>query len=164
MVSFQIEIEKCIRISVDGKLAYHLSRVRSSVNNEGHDVVLPFSVSRRPVTDDGIDALNHFIRRNAPDLLVADMDGADEIIRHHMAAFFCASLIHFERRVRKTSSAKLQRLVQRSLGHLESIRALETEKGWAVCGFFRPQFGTLCEAEDTIAGGGYLLALACQLP
>lgn len=101
------------------------------------------------VTAKEIDDLDMLIRRNDPDALVWDLDADYEnITRHHACAFFCACLIYFERRLRKTPPKKLQRLVQRSLDHLDTTRTLENEKGLDVCGLFWPEFITVCEAED----------------
>lgn len=99
-------------------------------------------------TQEEIEDLDLFIRRNDPDVLVSDMDEEyDEITRHHTCAFFCASLIYFERRVRKTPPRRIQRLVQRSLDHLSAIDLLETEQKLEVCGLFWPVFITACEAD-----------------
>ncbi|TVY44463.1 Arginine metabolism regulation protein II [Lachnellula occidentalis] len=103
----------------------------------------------KPILEGIIDDLDLFIRRNDPDVLLSDLDECyDEITRHHTCAFFCASLIYFERRVRKTSQKKLQRLVQRSLDHLEAIRSIEVERNMDVCGLLWPEFVTACETED----------------
>lgn len=99
-------------------------------------------------TQQEVEDLDLFIRRNDPDVLVQDMDEEyDNITRHHTCAFFCASLIYFERRLRKTPPRKIQRLVQRSLDHLTAIDVLETEQKLDVCGLFWPVFVTACEAE-----------------
>ncbi|KAH8661733.1 fungal-specific transcription factor domain-containing protein [Ilyonectria robusta] len=100
-------------------------------------------------TQEEIEDLDLFIRRNDPDVLISDMEEEyDDITRHHTCTFFCASLIYFERRLRKTSPRKIQRLVQRSLDHLCAIDALEVEQKLVVCGLFWPVFVTACEAEN----------------
>ncbi|KAI0126194.1 fungal-specific transcription factor domain-containing protein [Xylariales sp. AK1849] len=99
-------------------------------------------------TNEEIEGLDQFIRRNDPDVMLSDLNERyDAITRHHTCAFFCASLIYFERRVRKTSPRWIQRMVQRSLDHLEAIATLETQQQLDVCGLFWPEFVTACEAE-----------------
>lgn len=103
----------------------------------------------RHATEEEIDGLDVHIRNNDPDTIVSDLDGSEDcLIRHHTCAFFCATLIYFERRLRHTPARKLQRLVRRSLDHFDAIRALEVERGDKVCGLFWPEFVTACEAED----------------
>jgi hypothetical protein len=100
-------------------------------------------------TEQEKDDLEIHIRRNDPDVLVAYLDDDyEEITRHHACSFFCATLIYFERRVRETHPSRLQRLVQRSLDHLDVTRSLENKAGLDVCGLFWPEFITTCEAED----------------
>lgn len=99
-------------------------------------------------TTDEIDELDRHIRCNDPDVMVTDMIEYDEITRHHTCAFFCACLIYFERRLRRTHPCRIQRLVQRSLDHLEAIRGIEKDRNLDVCGIFWPEFVTACEAEE----------------
>lgn len=110
------------------------------------------STSARQATEEEISDLEVHIRVSDPDTLVLDIDGSEDgLARHHTCAFFCAAVIYFERRLKNTPATKLQRLVRRSLDHLEAIRTLEVERGYKVCGLFWPEFVTACEAED-VAG------------
>lgn len=107
-----------------------------------------FSNPTSNVTADEIAGLEQHIRRNDPDLMLTGLNHYDEIARHHSCAFFCACLIDFERRIRKTKPDGLQRIVQRSLDHLEAIRDIEKSRNLDVCGMFWPEFITACEAAE----------------
>ena len=110
------------------------------------------STSSCTATEEEVNDLRLHIRLNDPDAHVSLLDESeDSLIRHNTSAFFCATLIYFERRLLHTPAKKLQRLVRRSLDHFDAIRALELERGYKVCGLFWPEFITACEAED-VAG------------
>lgn len=99
-------------------------------------------------TAEEINELDVYIRCNDPSVALAGVEGYDDIICHHAGAFFCACLLYFERRLRNTDPNKIQRIVQRSLYHLETVRNIEKERSLDVCGIFWPEFITACEAAE----------------
>lgn len=95
-----------------------------------------------------IDDLEYFIYTNKPisqSTLDLSCDGSSN---SYALVFFYATVIHFERSLRKTPPKELQYWVRQCLDHLEAIRVFEMQRGLEVCGLLWPEFITACEADD----------------
>lgn len=98
---------------------------------------------------DLLDDLEGQLRAHTPESL--DLESLDDpraqgLARHHAFVFYYASLIHFQRTVKRTSSSELQDLVTRAVEHLEEIERLGAET--VGCTLVWPPLVVACECQS----------------
>lgn len=118
-----------------------------------HIVMMNSLIKRVSSTDpsvdgEALDELELQLYKQTPDSL--DLDGADPLsqalTRHHAYVFYYASLIYFQRTVRRRPPDELQELARFAVGHLEEVEELGGED--IGCTLVWPPFVVACECQD----------------
>lgn len=77
-------------------------------------------------------------------------EALEQLTRHHACTFYFASVIFYERSLKKESPSQIQHIVEQALAHFEAVIDSETALGLIACGFLWPLFVTASEAEDSV--------------
>ncbi|EXJ87525.1 hypothetical protein A1O3_04485 [Capronia epimyces CBS 606.96] len=113
-----------------------------------NSLIKRFSTTKLSIDAEALDELELQLYEQTPDSL--DLEGLDPrgqaLTRHHAYVFYYASLIYFQRTVRRRPPDELQELVKFAVAHLEDIEDLG---GDAIgCTLVWPPFVVACECQS----------------